>query len=294
MIILILILIAIIYFGWNLFFSVKLRLQTINFYSGGLGSGKTLTATTTAIILYKRSKISHFLLGSKPILKIPLFMLVLILLTIYIEMFPLTIFLFIFFLIFTIYILFKSKNMVKKYKVREIYSNYPIILKKSIFKKKIVYSNILTKEHILGVDRLPEKCIVVLDEASSIFPNNNKKSPEEYTYAFRWFRHWTDGSLILCDQSIGDIDITIRRRINIVYNFSGFRKILNICYWIDCNRINYMEDLITNVNDINNFKTSYLFRFFGKRRYNSRYMRLFYNPLTDKLDCWTDLLIKPN
>lgn len=54
-----------------------------------------------------------------------------------------------------------------------------------------------------------------------------------------------------------------------------------------------MEDLVTNVNDINNFDTNYLFRFFGKRRFNSRYMRLFYNPLEENINKWDDLLIKP-
>jgi len=56
MIILWLIIIGIIiYFIWQMLFSVKLKLQTVNFYSGGLGSGKTLKATDTAIKLQRKA-----------------------------------------------------------------------------------------------------------------------------------------------------------------------------------------------------------------------------------------------
>src|SRR5690554_169935 len=262
MIIVIIIIGFIIFVLWNVFFSVKLRLQTVNFYSGGLGSGKTLKATDTAIKLRNKSKIAHYL-------------------------------------------------TFKKRPIREIYSNFPILLKgkkknlKRYYKDlekgkevepknyKLKFSKILTKEHILGIERLPERVIVVLDEASSVFPNQMRKSDESITYAFRWFRHFTDGTLILCDQSIGDIDIAIRRRVNIVYNFSGFRKIPFLCYWIDVNRINYMEDVITNVNDVNNFENSRIFGFFGRRKFSSRYMKKFYNPMRENIKNWNDLVIIP-
>jgi len=227
-------------------FSVKLRLQTVNFYSGGLGSGKTLTAVTTAVNLYRRSKLFSFL----------------------------------------------SFGLVKK---REVYSNFPIILEFKRKKKEVVYSNILTKNHILGVDRLPEKVIVVLDETSTIFPNQPRKSDVDLTTAIRWFRHWTDGTMIMCDQSIGDIDITIRRRINVVYNLSSMRRYWFLrwwCYKIDVNRINYMEDVITNISDVDRFKVNNIFRWFGrKKRYESRYMRKSYNPLTENITSWDDLYI---
>lgn len=227
-------------------FSVKLRLQSVNFYSGGLGSGKTLTATTTAINLYRRSKLLNFL----------------------------------------------SFGKIKK---REVYSNFPIILEFKRRKKNNVYSKILTKAHILGTERLPEKVIVVLDETSSIFPNQARKSDKDLTAAIRWFRHWTDGTMILCDQSIGDIDITIRRRINVVYNLSSMRRYWLFkwwCYKIDVNRINYMEDVITNISDVDRFKINNIFRWFGtRRRYESRYMLHTYNPLSENITSWNDLYI---
>lgn len=262
MIIIIIVIGFLVFVLWNVFFSVKLRLQTVNFYSGGLGSGKTLKATDTAIKLRNKSKIAHYL-------------------------------------------------TFKKRPIREIYSNFPILLKgkkknlkryyKDLEKGKEVepkdygleFSKILTKEHILGIERLPERVIVVLDEASSVFPNQMRKSDENITYAFRWFRHFTDGTLILADQSIGDIDIAIRRRVNIVYNFSNFRKIPFLCYWIDVNKINYMEDVITNIHDVNNFQSSRIFGFFGKRKFSSRYMKKFYNPMKENIKNWNDLVINP-
>ncbi len=226
-------------------FSVQLKLQTVNFYSGGLGSGKTLTATTTAVNLYRRSKWLNIL----------------------------------------------SFGKIKK---REVYSNYPIILEFKKKKKEQVYSKILTKNHILGIEKLPEKVIVVLDEASTLFPNQARKSDVDLTTAIRWFRHWTNGTMILCDQSIGDIDITIRRRINVVYNLSSMRRYWFLkwwCYKIDVNRINYMEDVITNISDVDTFKVNNIFRWFGKRRYESRYMMKTYNPLTENITSWDDLYI---
>lgn len=273
---------------WQCLFSVKLKLQTINFYSGGLGSGKTLTGTKTAIKLRNKSILMHYIFG------------------------------------WNLGLMKKYKD---KYAIREIYSNYPIFLYKKKVKRKFkesrteyinrlllkyegkvskksilnakdkdtlyIFSYSLKKGHILGTTRLPERVIVVIDEASELFPNQNKKSEKEVTDAFRWFRHHTDGTLILMDQSIGDIDIAIRRRVNMVYNLSSFKKWFLFFYTIDVDRIKYAEDVITNINDINNFEVNRHFGMFGKKRFNSRYHSLYYRP--DKVydNIWSQFKINP-
>lgn len=283
---------VVIFIIYNVFFSVKLRLQTINFYSGGLGSGKTLKETDTALKLRNWSKLRYIFYGWHPLIIIPTLSFVGLILSMGYLPTILTVIYIVLILLYNLSVIKNVKSIKFTSQVREIYSNYPILIKKR--RKVNVYSHILTKEHILGIDKLPERVIVIIDECSNVFPNTNAKSDPKVTTAFRWFRHWTDGTIIMADQSIGDIDITIRRRVNIVYNFSSFRKLFNLVYWLDVNRVNYMEDLVTNVNDINNFDIKFVFGIFGKRKFNSRYMRLFYNPMQDRLNNWSELLIQPD
>lgn len=287
-IIIVLLIVLLLYICYLFFFSVKLKLQTINFYSGGLGSGKTLTGTKTAIKLRNKSKLNYYLFSWN---------------------------------------IGKMKRNKDRFIIRKIYSNYPIFIKNEkvkirkkesreqyinrllvkydgrVARKNIlnaknkdklpIFSYALRKGHILGTERLPEKVIVVIDECSEMFPNQTKKSEKEVTDAFRWFRHHTDGTLILMDQSIGDIDIAIRRRVNMVYNLSSFKKLFFFWYTIDVDRIKYAEDVITNINDINDFKTNRLVGFFGTRRFNSRYHSLFYRPNTINNEIWEQFKINP-
>jgi hypothetical protein len=55
-----------------------------------------------------------------------------------------------------------------------------------------------------------------------------------------------------------------------------------------------MEDVVTNVNDVNDLRTQSLFGIFGKKRYESRYMKRFYNPLKETISSWQEMLIKPD
>jgi NACHT domain len=230
---------------WQMFFSIKLKRQTLNFLSGGLGSGKTMLATKMALKLRNRSILLHWL-----------------------------------------FIWVPFKKFRERFRVRDIYSNYPIKINKKEWSKPIC------RDHLLALKELSQRCIVVLDEASDMFPNRAQKSDPAVTRCFRWFRHYTAGTLIMCDQSIGDIDIAVRRRINIVYNLSELTKPLFFFYRINVSRINYIEDVVTNVNDVNNFDQKYVFGLFGKKRYASRYMAKQYNPLKEQSPPeWKDFFI---
>lgn len=221
------------------YFRVKLPLQTVNFYSGGLGSGKTFLLTKKAIALY-RSSIWKYRI-SKILNKL-------------------------------------SFGLIEIYPIRYIYSNYPI----KISKKK--YSRILSREHLLGIKKLPEYAIVVIDEASAIFPNQARKSDIAITYNFRWFRHFVGGTLLLADQSVGSIDIEIRRRINIVYYLSDFKSIIGVFYKVNIYRVLYAEDIITNTNSVNTVDNNIMYGVFGLRKYASRYYKYNYPALSQGVE----------
>lgn len=199
--------------------------QTINFFSGGLGSGKTFMITRIAVNAWRWSLVSRYL----------------------------------------------SFGLLKE---RHVYSNYPIRL---TFLWKQKWSTQLTRSLMLGSERLAEKCIVVLDEASRMFPNQNKKSDEIVTFSFRWFRHFTNGMILMADQSIGDIDIAVRRRVNKVYNLSSFRKFLRF-YLVDIEEIQYQEDLqnYVQVRDINDKFKKFAGIFPFRKQYASRYAKNWY------------------
>lgn len=263
--------------AYNCLFRIKLKLQTINFYSGGLGSGKTLQATKTAIKLRNSSILSYYLLGKSPILSsIILFILLNILnFAVFKGNFATFIFLGINILI-SILIIKKRKILKEKYKIRKIYSNYPILIKRT--KKEVIYSEPLKKEHLLGIERVEEHSIIVLDEAQIMFPNQKNRSNPEVIWNLTFARHFHNSTIIMCSQSIGNMDIALRRVVNVVYNFSSFRKILFLFYKIDVDKINYMEDVITNINDVKDDNHMFYFGMFGKKRYNSRYMINYYKP----------------
>ena len=239
-----------------IFFSYKLKLQTINCYTGGLGSGKTLQATKTALKLRNRSLLAHYLFHWN---------------------------------------LGKFAKFSDKFNVRCIYSNYPILIKKE--GNTAVFSEPLKREHILGVERVKENSIIVLDEAQIMFPNQRNRSDPEVIWNLTFARHFHNSTIIMCTQSIGNIDVAIRRVVNVIYNFSSFRKLIPIIglYKVDVNKINYMEDVVVNVNDINTDNDLRVYGVFGKRRYNSRYMKDYYKP-DDSIESnykYTDFKLNP-
>lgn len=248
--------------------------QTITFFSGGLGTGKSLIMSLKIKRDYSLSVFLHYISFGK----IP---------------------------------------------IRQVYTNYPLVLKGSksnykAFNKAIknyyddpinnclpiasdynlVFSNTLCKSHILGDKPLPQKCIIGIDEASSMFPNQAKKSDEVVIENFRWFRHYTNGNIYMADQSIGDIDIAIRRRINMVYNLSSFTKIYLLHFLtlfilkpfkVDIDSVVYMEDVssFVNVKDVKEKSPSHWDFLPKKPLYESRYNK--YNYIFFNYDYFSDV-----
>lgn len=274
---LIILIIGIIYIFYKLWLSVPFELQVINFFSGGLGSGKTLEATTLAINLRNRSKLKYYLLNKYYFITISLLTIILSTISIkYIKIKWLKLACVSFIIIMFVIMIIKNKIIRNKYKIRTIYSNYPILINE---KKKVKeWSKPLTREHWLGIKEMEENAIIIIDEVDRMFPSLAKKSDEELEKATQQIRHWLNPTVIMVSQSLGSVDIAIRRRINVVYNLSGHKKIFWKLYKEDINKIVYMEDIITNINDINEIKPKRHFGFYGKKRYESRYMKEFYRP----------------
>lgn len=260
-----------VYILFKALFSYKLKLQTVNCYTGGLGSGKTLNAVKTAIKIHNRSKLMHYLfswnLGLLPSSKVK--------------------------------ITDNNGNIIytyNKYDIREIYSNFPILIKYNKNPSKCIYSIPLTRDHILGKIRIKEHSIVIVDEGATFFPFQNKRSDPDLIWDLTYFRQYTDSVLIVCCQSLGNVDISFRRVINVVYNFSSYRNLPFRFYTIDVQKMLYNEDInIVNTNDINEDNTLKLIgRHWKYKKYDSRYMRKFYNPNQELNYKFTSLLLEPD
>lgn len=252
-------------------FSYKLKLQTVNCYVGGLGSGKTLNAVKTAIKLQNRSKLNYYLFrwnfGLLPSSKID--------------------------------IKDDNGNIVytyNKYDKKEIYSNFPILIKYNKKPEKCIYSIPLTREHILGKIRIKEHSIVIVDEGATFFPFQSKRSNPDLIWDLTYFRQYTDSILIVCCQSLGNVDICFRRVINVVYCFSSYKNLPFRFYTIDVQKLLYNEDLnVINTNDVNEDNTLRIIgRHWKHRKYDSRYMRKFYQPTKELEYKFTSLQLEPD
>lgn len=310
---------------WNYLFSTKIKLQSINVFTGGLGSSKTFNAVKLALKLMWRSVRDYYLIGKHPVIfAISLFFIFLIgILQLPVNILSIALLIINFVILYCL--ISKREYLKKRFKIRKIYSNFPIIIKgnvalfekynerirkleellftertckpitfalklskkieklKATRDKKVKFSEPLTLEMLLGKVRIEEGAIIIIDEASLVFPAQTTRSNPEITWNFKLDRHFFDPTIILTTQSIGDLDVSLRRVINVVYNLSSFRKILFFFFKVDIDKINYMEDVVVNTNDIKEDNHMFNFGILGSRKYDSRYMRRYYHPEQDKL-----------
>ena len=298
-----------VYYCW---FSVRIKLQTVNFFTGSLGSGKTTIGTRTAIRLRRRSKLLKFLFGWIPVIGKRI-----IVRSVY-SNYPILLKARKRYFKTATSILFKKEflqahDLPLRFLVLKIQNPDGTITEKQtkirigytwkeLDEMKIDYtgadvkryqqwSYCLSPDHIVEVLRVEESPILVYDEVSVDFPSLREKSDPRLVLAFHFLRQKTGATLIFMDQSI-DCDIAIRRRLNIVYNFSDFTKWFFVAFSVTVKRIFYMEDVVVNVNNINDFEDRFYFGFFGRKTFASRYMRYLYyaNPDTER-KTWNGMYI---
>lgn len=235
--ILILIIIAIILLIilWKLLKPYIIKYDTTLLLTGGLGSGKTLTAVKTAIILLRKQRIK---IGFHNKIKVPI-----------INGFKK---------------LWSKLN--KKYKPiyidkkrkPQLYSNIPIHFKKSMWSNKREWAIKLKVEHLFLYEEIIEYSVVVIDELPQIVNQYNwilKEVQDNVNEWITFFRHYYGGYLITTAQATDDVVAQIRRKLNqAIWCFDFHRYSLfgiNLFYTIR------MCDVMLN-DDMSTFTTSYI------------------------------------
>lgn len=105
-----------------------------------------------------------------------------------------------------------------------MYSNIPIRVK--LFGRNR-YCNVLTKEHILRQEPLPEGAITVIDEIGQFASQWEYENPfirEQLADFTRFYRHWIDGRMFVTDQSSDNIVKVVRCRLGVIYHLNDFRR----------------------------------------------------------------------
>lgn len=107
----------------------------------------------------------------------------------------------------------------------------------------------LREEHLLLSARLPEKCVVFIDEIDQFASQFEFKEPnilENFNEWARLFRHYTKGGYMVCNaQSSDNIVLQIRRRMNTVFNLMQFKKHFFRFYTVRIRNITIAEDIKT-------------------------------------------------
>lgn len=197
--------------------SKKFPLDTVICLTGGLGTGKTLIAVDRAIKEY-RKRLFMWRIG--------------------------------------LYNKRKGLMVIKKAEMPKLYSNIPVLLKRPIYiSRKLIpykeyFSEVLTYEHILLLDRIPEYSVVLIDEVGQVADQYQYDNPfvmQNIQEFIRFFRHYVDGKLILTDQSSSNIVVAVRRRINKIYNLYDFKRNWLFFYKVKVQELFISEDVITTV-----------------------------------------------
>lgn len=281
LILIVLIVVAIVIIYKWIKYNLKHKQETIDANTGGLGSGKTALSVHKILIRLAQSMRA---------LKFGLLWL-------------------------------KFKNVFRKNKVSlegipdkiYVYSNIPIIVKKAnrfvnfirrIFRMspiEDVYCRQLEKEHLLLQKRLPKGCIVFIDEIGAFanqFRFNDLNVIEVFDEFVRFYRHYLtieqlniEPYLFVNDQCSENINLVIRRRLNVVHNLKNFLHIWRFCFYFE--RMISISDEIKTVDyksgqsaggdtqDNSNFRWTFI-RSFG--RYDSHCYSERYDSVPDGND----------
>lgn len=127
----------------------------------------------------------------------------------------------------------KVGNNSKKWEIRKyrnkpmLYSNIPIHFKTSIFSKKREWAEKLEESHILLLKRITEYSVVLIDELPQFvnqFNWNEELVQHNLNEFITFFRHYIGGYFIVNAQSINDIVVQIRRKLNQAIWCFDFKK----------------------------------------------------------------------
>lgn len=107
----------------------------------------------------------------------------------------------------------------------------------------------LRSEHLILQERLPEKCVVFLDEIDSFASQFEYKLPniiQNFDEFCRFFRHYTKGGYLVCNtQCTDNLVLQVRRRMNTVFNLMHFKKWFWVFYTVKVRNISISEEIKT-------------------------------------------------
>ena len=230
MIVTILLLVLFGYLLYRLFKAYRLPNNNIICFTGTLGSGKTYLAVAQSLRAFKRQRLKHFFYRKLPFLHWLL-----------------------------CYCMPECKYPAT------MYSNIPIQL--NLSKKHPKYAQPLTKNHLLMLDLLPERCTVVIDELGQICSQWEFDNPyvmQNTQTLVRFFRHFTNGKMFVTDQVSSNIVKPIRDRLGYVYQLDDFHRDLLLLpfYKVNCIPLQNLDDGNTNIEaDLSDITSFYFYGF---------------------------------
>lgn len=131
----------------------------------------------------------------------------------------------------------------KPYREVNVYSNIPLYLG-----KKHGYAKVLKKEHLLLQEKLEGVPVILIDEIGAFanqFEFKNHNVINVFDEFIRFYRHYTQGGYIVCnDQCSENIILVVRRRLNKINNLSNFLKFGPFVFYYE-RMINISEEIKT-------------------------------------------------
>lgn len=257
---------------WILSNNYKFKYDNFTFFEGSLGSGKTTIITKESIKEYIKRKWFNLLIANKIViwfiriitLIIPILNIVIIIFWIKDKKCPIDI---------------KKRGM-------DIYSTYPIKYRKWLW-SKWQYSIVIDRRLFNWLIKCNEDCIIALDELGYIFPpntNNNgaiKMTEKQDVFGLTWLRHAISPCVFCASQSIDEVNITFRRKIQHIYRLSNNKKVLGRISKVSALEIQRSEDsgsIITTFKDTSkDYLTNWHYYIYPKNNFQSRYGKLLYN-----------------
>lgn len=234
----------------------KLKYDSITFFEGCLGSGKTTIITRLAINERRRRVIFNFF---RPFL-IPVVNILLFIIP-FVN------------IVYGLLCLIRHEIIYKPEKRgTDIYSNYPIWIN-----RRVGFSYAINKDLLAWLYRVNEDCIICLDEVGYLFPNENKKTDDLYTFCLTWIRHGTNCLMFCASQSLSECNITFRRKVNRCYHLCNFCNSIPFFKKVQITMSIISEDISTITTDHIEDREENWFRFkYPRRHFKSRYGKNYY------------------
>ena len=144
----------------------------------------------------------------------------------------------------------KKYFIYKKYRTKPMmYANIPIHYKTSMFSRKREWAKIIKPQHIFLLKRIREYSVVLIDEFPQFinqFEWDNELIQDNANEFITFFRHYIGGYLICTAQSESDIVVQFRRKLNqAIWCFDFKKHLFGLFYTVKMCDIMLSENITT-------------------------------------------------